>query len=156
MKVFHKYIAIILLLIFTTYAIGVRIEIHSCKHCDEKKVFIFKHSHCCPLESQEHQHHAACQNDLFVGKHFKSHQSCCLTEFKYFKLNSLYTLPSLLSLIPFDLLLTKFIFSDYQLIYNQKHISSFTKIPLPLPEILSTVQGGNLFIISTQQQIFYA
>ncbi|MDD2622853.1 MAG: hypothetical protein WC142_03085 [Bacteroidales bacterium] len=167
MKLFRKIFTLCALTIFVTYSVGICFSIHHCEHCQTNKIYLLHHPDCCEASAYEH-HHAnntsetnhtsACCSDLTTHKTDQKthcHNHCCITNFKYFKLDFLYHLPEAYSLYAFHSLPIEL--TDFDLVseWHQELIHTVDKKP-PLGEIPPLKQGGSLYLIATHQQTLYA
>lgn len=159
MKFLNKLLALFLLFIFSAYSIGVFFSVHSCEHCQKKIIYIFKHPDCCAASWHEHHeqtiHEEHAQFSCCSSKHNYCHKTCCVSEFKYFKLHKLYTQPNIFHLDSFIFLSINLSISEFVVALNNNAITLLDKAP-PTPDNSPISQGGDMFLIFTHQQVLYA
>lgn len=167
MRIIRRIFTVCALALFITYSIGICFSIHHCEHCKSDKIYLLNHPDCCEASTYEHHHtcstydmqstHDCCFPYEQEGKDAKHHchTNCCISNFKYFKIELLYDQPASFSLdhffaYPFAVIES---FSDMESLHLI--VTAFNKAP-PLKEIPPLKQGGSLFLIANHLQILYA
>ncbi|NLJ81990.1 MAG: hypothetical protein GX330_02545 [Bacteroidales bacterium] len=151
MRIIEKTSAIFMLIVFTVYSVGVFFTTHSCNTC-------------------QYDHIAFTEIDCFHNKHetnnkggentaYKTnikghcHPNSCQLKINYYKINQSYVQPTITKSIEI---------SDIQhflsslLLTDNIQIAKKVKPLPPLYKPIPITQGGELFIIYTQQQVLYA
>ena len=150
-RIIEKTSAIFMLIVFTVYSVGVFFTTHSCNTC-------------------QYDHIAFTEIDCFHNKHetnnkggentaYKTnikghcHPNSCQLKINYYKINQSYVQPTITKSIEI---------SDIQhflsslLLTDNIQIAKKVKPLPPLYKPIPITQGGELFIIYTQQQVLYA
>lgn len=139
-----------MLLVFAVYSIGVFFTSHSCNACQHSHI-TFTDVDCVHNHHENHQY-----TEYEINKKEHYHQSPCHAKINYYKIGTFYTQPNVIKNIEMSIsqYFSLLLFSSEKLPID-KTIQLFTPLSSSYKPV-SIIQGGDLFIIYTQQQVLYA